>query len=198
MYRLTPRMLQRFERDLQKYHELFSGGRCQGWEQEELIVAAVKSDTTVQHQVFWKEAGHDDKADIKVKTNKTSYLLQIKSGQIIERDAYLKLSGPRLGRFKGRMEDITKYLNSNNANIIAIPYKKVDDKKGRKHIYQLSYIDVRLLTGLIPDRWKKIKKSYKQVNPQSVEFFVRPSLSWQVWWKIPLSKVEREELFVIQ
>lgn len=64
MYRLTPRMLQRLHHDLKKYHDLFTGGRCSGWELEELIVNAIKADTQAQHHVRWREAGHDDKADI--------------------------------------------------------------------------------------------------------------------------------------
>ena len=41
-------MLQRFRQDLKKYHELFTAGRCQGWEQEELIVNAIKSGNYIQ------------------------------------------------------------------------------------------------------------------------------------------------------
>ena len=33
-YQLTPRMIQNLENFLRKYHELFSGGRCAGWEQK--------------------------------------------------------------------------------------------------------------------------------------------------------------------
>ena len=92
-------MRQRFEKDLRKYHDLFSGRRCAGWELEELIVAALKSDTAANHHVVWKEAGHDDKADITIRTNGNSHSLQVKSGQI-KKDC-LELSGYRLGRFKG-------------------------------------------------------------------------------------------------
>ena len=41
MYKLTERMLQRFENDLRKYHELFSGKRCETWNLEELIFKAI-------------------------------------------------------------------------------------------------------------------------------------------------------------
>ena len=49
MYRLTPRMVQSLRHDLHRYHDLFSGGRCQGWELEELIVRAIKSDAQANH-----------------------------------------------------------------------------------------------------------------------------------------------------
>lgn len=195
VYRLTPRMLQRLERDLRKYHELFSGGRCAGWQQEELVVAAIKSDTAAQHHVFWQEAGHDDKADIRVRTNGDEHFLQLKSGKVQAES--LILSGHRLGRFGGVLKDITDYLNSGSANLLAIPYKRVDDENGRRHIYQVSYVDAELLTGLSADDWKREGKSYEQVNEYGVEFSVRPSMSWQVWWSIPLSHVEQEEPFIV-
>ena len=189
-------MLQRLERDLRKYHELFSGGRCSGWEQEELVVAAIKSDTAAQHHVFWQEAGHDDKADIRVRTNGDEHPLQIKSGQV--RAGNLILSGHRLGRFGGVMEDITDYLNANSANLIAIPYKKLDDANGRQHIYQVSYVDVELLTELSADDWEIDGNNYEQVNGHGVGFSIRPAMSWQVWWKIPISHVVQEEPFIIR
>ena len=137
MYRLTPRMLQRFRQDLAKYHELFTAGRCKGWEQEELIVNAIKSDTQAQHHVKWREAGHDDKADIRVRTNGEYHEIQVKSGQVKPVKELLVFSGHRLGRFGGDIEKITEYLNGNKANIISVSYSKKDDDKGRHHIYCL-------------------------------------------------------------
>jgi len=79
MYRLTPRMQQIFQRNLHKYHELFDGGRCSGWELEELLFKAIQSDSTAQHYATWTEAGHDDQADIQVRVNDNVHPLQIKS-----------------------------------------------------------------------------------------------------------------------
>ena len=189
MYRMTPRMIQRFEQGLTKFHDLFSGGRCLGWQQEELLVAAIKGDTQAQHHVYWKEAGHDDKADIQVRTNGDVHPVQIKSGKVT--GGKLILSGHRLGRFKGDLEKISAYLNANSADIISVHYKKIDDKDGRTHQYTVSYVDVQHLTGLQADKWEKKGASYKQTNPHGVDFSLTPSLSWQVWWDIPLSLVEQ-------
>jgi len=79
MYRLTPRMQQIFQRNLHKYHELFDGGRCSGCELEQLLFKAIQSDSTAQHYATWKEAGHDDQADIQVRVNDNVHPLQIKS-----------------------------------------------------------------------------------------------------------------------
>ena len=113
MYQLTPRMLQHLGRDLEKFHDLFFGGRCDSWQLEELIVSAIKADTQAQHQVFWKEKGHDDMADLQVRTNGDMHPLQIKSGKI--QSGGLVLSGHRLGRFQGDLARISEYLNERSA-----------------------------------------------------------------------------------
>ena len=188
MYRLTPRMIQNFRQDLERYHQLFSAGRCSGWELEELIFRSIQSDNIAQHHAFWREAGHDDEADIRVRINGDVHLLQIKSGRI--RAGNLTLSGFRLGRFAGDFHAITDYLNENNAEIISVPYRKIDDHTGRRHIYRIVYADVEHLTGLDDGAWEQRGAAWVQTNGYGVEFSLRPSMSWQIWWKVP------EELLV--
>jgi len=188
-------MTQRFESDLRKFHELFMGGRCAGWQQEELLVAAIKSDTRAQHQVFWVEAGHDDKADIRVRTNGEIHAIEIKSGSLKKDN--LVLSGHRLGRFHGDLQKITQYLNQKTADIISIPHEQIDDEQGRRHIYRLRYVDVRTLTSLKPDAWEKKGTSWIQENDHGVISSLRTSMSWQIWWTIPLEIVEEGREIVI-
>ena len=195
MYRMTPRMMQRLTGDLTKYHDLFNGGRCSGWELEELIVKAVQSDTQAQHNVFWKEAGHDDEADITVRTNGSTFPLQIKSGQI--KKEKLQLSGHRLGRFNGDFAAITRYLNANSANIIAIPYRQIDNEQGRQHVYSVCYIDVRLLQGLQASQWTQSGARHIQTNQHGVAFSISPSMSWQIWWTIPAALMDQTPEFTI-
>ena len=133
MYQLTARMEQSLERYLRQYHELFDADGCKAWQLEELIVKAIKSDTHAQHHPLWKEAGHDDEADVTVRTNGTSHALQIKSGKF--KNDTLELSGHRLGRYKGDIEKITNYLNSAHADILAVPHDKWEDNDGRHHKY---------------------------------------------------------------
>ena len=189
MYRLTPRMLQKLAENLVLFHRLFDGGRCAGWQLEELFVLSIKSDTTAQHHVVnWREGGHDDKEDIVVRTNGDHHRIQIKAGQI--KSGMLIVSGHRLGRFGGDLVEITKYLNNPRASIIATPYGKLDDDRGRKHKYKVCYVDSEILTGIDSKAWKKQGKQYKLTNPHGVKFSLRPSMSWQIWWSIPLSKIE--------
>ncbi len=188
MYRLTARMQQHLRQDLERYHDLFAAGRCSGWELEELIFRAIQSDNRAQHHAFWQEAGHDDLADIRVRTNGDVHLLQIKSGAI--KAGYLTLSGHRLGRFGGNFERITGYLNDSNSDIISVPYRKVDDANGRRHYYRIVYADAESLTGLQDDQWENAGTTWTQTNQQGVIFSLRPSMSWQIWWRIPQSLLE--------
>ena len=183
MYRLTAIMLQHLRQDLERYHALFSARRCSGTELEELIVRAIQSDNGSHHHPVWQAGGHDDEADIRVRTNGDIHLLQIKSGAIKRR--YLTLSGYRLGRFEDDFPRITEYLNNNNSEIISVPYRKVDDHNGRRHYYRVVYADVEYLTGLQVDRWERAGAAWTQTNRHGVEFSLRPTMSWQIWWRIP-------------
>ena len=193
-YQLTPRMIQNLENLLRKYHELFSGGRCTGWELEELVVKAIKADSKANHHVKWKEGGHDFKEDINVKTNGTVHSLQIKSGQIQKN--CLVLSGNRLGRFNSDFGKITQFLNNKKDSIISVPYAVVDDENGRTHIYKLVYIDISFITGIKKTKWEQKGTQYIQKTSKGVEFSLRPKMSWQIWWKIPLHLLKLRPLSV--
>lgn len=195
MYKLTPRMLQHFAKSLRKYHELFSGGRCQSWELEELIVQAIKSDTTVDHHVKWQEAGHDDKADITVRPNGKEYKIQIKSGKATK--AHLAISGHRLTRFKQDFLAITNYLNNAEANIISVRYRQENNEYGKQHIYQLCYLDIKHLTTIDFHGWKLKGKQHTQTSSEGVVFSLAPSMSWQIWWKIPHQLFEETPEIII-
>ena len=195
MTRLTARMIQNLESDLRQYHALFDGDRCKGWELEELIVKAIKSDTGVNHHPLWKEAGHDDKADIVVRDNGHQWPVNIKSGQI--KNDQLTLSGHRLGRFKGDLQQISNYLNNSETNMMAVPYFREEDANGRHHAYQVVYIGADHIHGIESAKWQKHGKQYRQTNLHGVEFSLRPSMSWQIWWTIPMDLVKRSRLLAI-
>lgn len=182
-------MLQSLRKDLGTYHDLFSGGRCLGWELEELMTRAIKSDTQAHHHVIWSEGGHDSEADLKVKVGDDAFLIQVKSGQV--KNGFLVLSGYRMGRFKGDMKSMTTYLNEREADIVAVPYEAIEDKeKGKVHVYKLGYVGANLLAGLDWEKWEKPKASYEQVNQHGVMLSITPTMSWQVWWKIPVEIID--------
>jgi len=180
---------------LKQYHDLFDGGRCSGWELEELFVKAIKSDTRANHLPKWREAGHDDKEDILVIENGKKYHVQVKSGRITKRDPRLQLSGHRLGRFKGDLEDITEYLNNPPANYIATPYRLLENDQGRSHIYRLCYLDRFMLAGIDSKKWVKHGAQWRNENRNGVMFSLRPSMSWQIWWEIPISYLDMTDEF---
>ncbi len=197
MYRLTPLMTQRLRRDLGRYHDLFSAKRCSGWELEELIHRAILSDNSAQHHSRWKEAGHDTEADIEVSVNGDIHRLQIKSGKLVKNN--LVLSGHRLGRFNGSLAGISNYLNDQcrKTEILAVPHHTIDDESGRRHCYQIAYVDAFCLGGLRSGAWHKHGKQYRQINEHGVLFSLRPSMSWQIWWHIPLHAIDLSERFCV-
>ena len=178
-------MIQNFENNLRQFHILFQGGRCQAWQLEELIAKAIRSDFSKSEKVVWKGNGHDIGCDIVI-NNDTK--LQIKSGKIVKE--CIALSGHRLGRFKGDYQKITEFINSNQYLIITIPYHNKSDIKGEKYCYQLIYL---------PCEWLKVD-NYKDwnnnnhVNKKGVIMDIRPSMSWQIWWKIPLKIIPKENI----
>lgn len=186
MYKLTDIMLQSLEKDLRKFHELFQGGRCQAWQLEELIAKAIRSDFSKSEGVIWKGNGHDIGCDIII-NNK--HHIQIKSGKI-EGD-FLKLSGHRLGRFNSDLEQISDFLNKNDYVLISVPYYLEKGDFGKKHVYQIFYIDTNILKIDDHTSWQKIKKNYFLTNKKGVQLSLHPSMSWQIWWKIPLSILEK-------
>ena len=204
MYQLTNGMELTLQQNLKKYHELFDRGRCSRQKLEELVFKSIQSDSTAGHHATWQEGGHDDEADIRVRVNGTVHPLQIKSGEIKQiksgdqKSPHLVLSGHRLGRFKGYFEDMTEYLNTDRADFLAIPYHKVDDDTGRHHYYQIVYVDQSYLRQLNPAGWENVSRSsWKQINSHGVIFTLHPTMSWQVWWRIPLSLVNHSPEFVI-
>ncbi len=190
-------MEQTLRQFLRRYHELLNGRRCSGWELEEFFVKAIKSDTVANHLPKWREAGHDDKEDILVIENGKEYQIQIKSGKVGGRrsDPQLILSGHRLGRFNGDMAAITDYLNQRRAHYIAVPHRMLEDEDGRSHIYRICYIDNHILKGIDSDNWIEHGKQYRNTNEYGVLFRLNPSMSWQIWWNIPISCLDMKPEF---
>lgn len=201
MYRLTDRMKQHLRKDLRAFHGMFQGGRCSGWELEELFVRAIKSDTTAQHHVLWREGGHDTYADIVVRTNRADYPIQIKSGKIRNvREmgcSALVLSGYRLTRFDGDFELMTDFLNNLPAPIIAVPCKKTDEASGRVYTYSIAHIDKSALTGVNLDSWEERGARWVQTTSKGVLLSLTQKMSWQVWWHVPLDHIEFDARFRI-
>lgn len=121
--------------------------------------------------------------------------IQIKSGAV-DND-YLTLSGHRLGRFKADLQKITEFLNQNLYLLVAVPYYAKDCELGKSHIYQIFYLDTKTLKLEDHTKWgekkgKKGGKSYYAINDFGVEMGIYPSLSWQIWWKIPISMLKED------
>jgi len=178
-------MLDHFKNDLKKYHQLFNKVRCKAEGLEELIVFSIKSEID---NVTWKPSAHDKEVDIIV----NSYKIQIKSGVI--QNNKLLLSGHRLGRFNGELDQITEYLNNPISDIISVSNPK---KKTKKHIYEVRYIDKIKMKGIIAENWINEGVNFKQINKHNIKFSLRPKMSWQIWWEVPLDITELADKIVI-
>ena len=198
MYELTPKMEQKFRSLLGDFHELFDGSRCSGHLLEELLVNSIKSDTRSKHHAIWDENTHDDNHDILVEeTNGQRHYLEVKSGKISGKGVakVLTLSGHRLGRFEGDLDRISDYLNRSVSQIVSVPYRRIEDSGGRNHLYKITYIQSKVLKGVKGADWRKIRKQFRATNELGVEFTLNPTMSWQVWWKIPYRLVVEKEEF---
>ena len=189
MYKLTYRMIQNFEKDLETFHILFHGGRCEAWQLEELIIKAIKSDHNKSERVEWFGRGHDVNKDVQIiEKNGKINDIQIKSGKI--KKSNMAVSGHRTGRFKGDLNKIKEFLNSNIYDTFLTPCHEEEDKLGKRFIYQIFYTDSSIFK--IDNGWetkisKKGNKTFFTQNSKGVKIFLRPSMSWQIWYEIPLS-----------
>lgn len=194
MYRLTPRMRQILRRNLKDYHDLFSGGGCSGTCLEELIFQSIRLDHDAYHYPTWKQVGHDNEADICVTVNGETYPLDIKSG--IVKGGYLNLSGPRLGRFEGDLEQITAYLNNRKPEVLSVSWHGAAEDSGR-YRYQIMYVDAAYLHDLNPSNWKKIGRRSEQENQYGVIFRLNPAMGWKLQWEVPEELVDISEEFFV-
>ena len=197
-------MLQHLKLRLEEFHKLFQGKRCSGWELEELIVKSISSDTSVPYSVLWKENGHDMDADMTIIIPETqNILLQIKSGQtkntkfidingeFISKERVVTLSGNRLGRFDENFSKITDYINTLKSQVLCVPCViSDDDLGGRQFEYNIKYLDPSCLASLNVDNWFQRGSYWEQINPWGVRATIRPTMSWQIWWDIPVGLFE--------
>ena len=187
-------MLNHLEKDLVQYHQLLITRGCSGWNLMELLGKAINSDRSSRHQASWKKIGNGSKTEMSIRDIEPSQRLHIKSGAV--KEGRLALDGPRMSRFNGDFSAIGIALQSYTDNIIAVIYEKMDCASGKKHQYQVAYVNPATIR---PDHasWQKRGKSYQHTNRHQVRLSLRPSESWRLRWRIPLALVEQEAPFII-
>ena len=93
---------------------------------------------------------------------------------------------------------MTGYLNGRNVDFISVSYDKIDDSTGRHHEYCIRTFDSECLRGLHFDKWLKKGAQFIQENDYGVLFSLNPSMSWQIWWRIPLGITNEIDKFLIE
>lgn len=189
-------MEQSLRQNLEDFHKLFDGSRCESFLLEELVYKSIQSDNTTNHHATWQGRKHDSNADIRVRTNGECHDLEIKSGKL-HSDGSLRLSGHRLTKFDKNLSKVTEYLNSIDSEILSIPYRKIEDETGRHHIYRIVYVDRLYFGTLTPDGWETVGKQLRQTTEYGVLFSISESLSSQVWWTIPEQLLDMSDEFTI-
>jgi hypothetical protein len=94
------------------------------------------------------------------------------------------------------LQKISNFLNSNDYLLIAAPYYENENQNGKQHNYQLIYMNADILKS---SNWvakyskdnSKISQ-YHCINDFGVYCSVNPSMSWQVWWEIPMKNIKEE------
>ena len=184
MINLFPKVTKSIKQNLIKHHELYKKIRCKAENLEEIIVISLRENN---FNVMWDPASHDKEKDIIVNNSNS---IQIKSGTLKKKNNAITISGHRLGRFDGNLKKITEYLNNPSSDVVSIYNPEV---KSDKHFYTIASIPKYIFEGLKPDEWTKSRSSYSQTNAKGVKFSLRTTMSWQIWWDIPISLIKIEE-----
>ena len=168
-YKFSNEDTKRIQHLLKQYHTLFPNLKCKGECLEHIVAQAINGKVL---------GGHNKEADIQV----NNIFMQIKSGDINNK-RILTISGYRLTRFNQNFKEINRFLHSINTQIITVP------TEGGSFCYQVYEIDYRLLKPI--EKWTTKGKSFYQTNLHGVTLSISPSMSWQIWWKIPVALLTR-------
>lgn len=205
LFELTASMMRHFRNSLRQYHNTFDHGRCKADELEELLVKAIMSDaveskggqkgTKQSIGVTWTPGSHQLIDIVVVDEAGSAHEIQVKSGVLKPTKQMVEISGNRLGRYvdftKAQQFDqpararITTFLQQNTLEMISVWHRKADTIWGDDHEYIVTYLDAAPLCDVNPDSWRRKGSQWLQTNSHGIEFSLRPTMSWQIWWLIP-------------
>lgn len=176
--------------DIQTFHGLFKSNKITGGYLEELMYRSIDIDPDYNGKVIWNSGSHAPGSDIVIynDTNKKDKLISIsvKSGTVTNN--FIEISGNRLSQCNSDMNCINGLLKKYISDVlIACSYNS------ESGLYNIIYIDRSIFnypengSGWIPKIGLKTGKISKYEYEQNgIISSITPSMSWQVWWKIPL------------
>ncbi len=202
MFQIDKCAKEKLEQDVHQYHELFQKNRCSSSELEELLTRAVGHSPEYQGKVDWESGSHRTGTDFDVVHGDMIEGASVKSGVWKFKESMLELSGYRLGRFEEnnelRLVDVTSFLWADRSDV-TIAFPEVTARVGSVLIpgYQLVYIPKEsFVYPSSVEEWvvERNKQgaiaAYVWEAPNGLKARIHPTLSYQIWWKVPRSLCE--------
>ena len=169
------------------FHGLFTENKCSGSLIEEVFVRSLDMESSYGESIEWASGSHNSGPDIVI-NKPVRITLSVKSGTI--QGNILLVSGHRMTTAKGDLNKINDILGSNVSDVVVcFVYSKANKS------YQIVYVDATVFVyPNLASMWesKMSEKTGKIVRyiwtaPNGLVAEVTPSMSWQVWWKIPMT-----------
>lgn len=207
---LNEEMLKTFQNNLEQYHDVVPDIACKGTVLENLLARSLQESCRNAYPntfVEWDPESHNKGPDITIheylENPSKKCSLSVKSGQVssVKDEYYLNISGSRL---QSAIEDAEEKNHTDNwlvhgdsiiEHIENIQKKSpvlsvASEKDAYGFTYRMSIIKPKLLTTLPnANEWEKRGNAFFTQNKDGVIATIKPSLSWQIWWTIPVKKI---------
>jgi hypothetical protein len=186
--RMTERSLQ--ER-FQAFHGIFRKNKCTGSYVEEIAYRALTMDHELGERVAWSSGSHSAIADIRILAPSGDIGLSVKSGKPVKgHPDLIQIPGHRLSRAHGDLNLVNAILRKQVSDVVlCFLHNPLSEE------YQIIYIDAPVFvypttsTGwhaTIGHKNGRIAQ-YSWTSPHGLVAEIKPDLSWQIWWTIPLA-----------
>lgn len=181
-------LYERMKLKLRGWHDLFHYCSPKAEFLEEIFASSLDGAYSAEGvEVDWTPFSHRKDRDILVKQGDEEAKFSIKTGQLVR--GKLVISGYRLGRFGGDFAKINEFLTEEAHKQIHLALPSTQENGAV--VYSLFRIDPQLLCPSAGIEWAQRKNSFYHRNESGVQLAVHPSMSWQVWWEIPVDQAEK-------
>ena len=194
MFQLDDIAKQNFQREVDRFHQVIYKNRLGAKELEELLCRAIDGSPEYANKIQWEAGSNKAGADFDIIHAGTIEKVSVKSGTWKNKETLLHVHGNRLTSHDEDLGRITEFLVQNRSDV-TLSTPEVSVKIGAEVIlgYELVYIPKEAFVyPTNPHDWvRKIgrtgKATYHWKASSGFQATIHPTMSWQVWWKIPRS-----------